>query len=119
MIEKFLNRISRQIIKSEKDEQMYAKYAQLQDTPGWQWYMRRLLLLKGLMAEEVLSPAFSKLEPHEKDARQRAYAGINSLLDWLMNPLAPAHRHLRLVQQASKMEATAKAEATKKKGAKK
>ena len=118
MIERFLGRISRQIIKSEVDEQAYAKYVQLQQTPGWEWYMRNLLLLKGLMAEDVLSPAFSKLEPHEKDARQRAYAGINGFLDWLLNPLLPAQKHLRLVRQASKMEATRK-EATKSKGVKK
>ena len=117
MIERFLGRISREIIKSAEDEQKYAKYVQLQQTDGWHWYMRKLLLIKGLMAEEVLSPAFSKLPPHEKDVRQQAYAGINSLLDWLMNPMLPAQKHLRLVQQASKMEATRK-EATKQKGAK-
>ena len=65
-------------------------YTQMKGQYGWSVHQELLMLIRGKMAEEILSERFTKLDATEKDARQRAYHMADNLIMFLLNPLKKA-----------------------------
>jgi hypothetical protein len=50
------------------------------------------LLIRGKIAEELLSRRFTEKDGVTKDVEQRAYYMVDELIRFLMNPLEKAHK---------------------------
>ena len=87
-----INRLAVKVTSSAEDEQKRHKYEQMQAFDGWKTHQEYLLTIRGLMAEELLSDAFSALKPLEKDSIQRAYAMVDQMIIFLLDPLVKARR---------------------------
>ena len=68
---KILNRVSKKILAFEKDQRNFAAYENMMAHPGWPIHVEYLMLIRGLIATELLSPTFTKLDANEKDVVQR------------------------------------------------
>ena len=99
-----LRKISQKINANESDS---ASYSDMQKKhPGWKVHQQYLLLLRGMIAEEMLSENFTALGPTEKDVSQRAYAAADQLILFLLDPLAEARRLSVYTKHNTRMEAT-------------
>jgi hypothetical protein len=105
-----LNHLISQLVKkvtsSEEDKHKVEKYMQLQTFEGWKTHQEYLLYLRGLMAEDLLSDRFTSLKPIEKDVCQRAYAMVDQMVLFLLDPLAKARKLNVIAAHNQKMEAT-------------
>jgi len=61
-------------------------YERAMKTPQWEFLRDSILVLRGNMANELLSLRFAKLDPNEKDVQQRVYYHFNQLLEFLEHP---------------------------------
>ena len=78
--------ISIHYFKTNQDDRKMSTYiAMMQQHPGWEVHRELLFLLRGKLAEELLSARFTKLDKDEKDAKQRAYAYCDELIMFLLN----------------------------------
>lgn len=62
----------------------YARYIEL---PEGRFVKDTFLVLKGTILNTMLSAAYTKLDPVEKDVMQRTFFNITQMLDFLMNPV--------------------------------
>lgn len=103
---KHLNKLMRALFSTEQGHQSLTKYAQMTEHPGWAVHKDCLVTLKGLILEELLGRQFTKLDATEKDVQQRAYAGVNEVIDFLLNPVAEARSMNKVRKHNMKMGAT-------------
>jgi len=82
-----LSKLVKNVLKKPDGGAALHKYKAMQETEGWQVHLAMLLYIQGLFAEDMLSPRFTGLKPIEKDVNQRAYAMVNTLIQFLLNPL--------------------------------
>jgi len=66
-----------------------------------------LLLLRGRIAEELLSRRFTEKDQATKDVEQRAYMMVDELIRFLLNPLEKAQKRANFARQfQERVEAT-------------
>lgn len=53
----------------------------------WKFYKQMLLIIKGIMANDMFSKQFTTLDTKEKDIAQRTYYNIDQILTFLLDPL--------------------------------
>lgn len=63
-------------------------YEAMQHTKGWQFHQSVLQLVRGNMLEVLLSKKFTEKSAQEKDVLQRTFHELNSIITFLLNPLA-------------------------------
>lgn len=90
-----------EISKSEMD---FEKYHSLRNHEGWKMHLTYLEKLRLLMSVDMLNKDFTNLTADEKDIRQRTYAGINTVLNFLVNPfeLIEKKERFKLAEQKTK-----------------
>ena len=107
-MQRILRRISHQIVKDASAGEDYRKYESLKSHEGWKVHQKYLLLVVGMIADEILGKNFTALDAYEKDVLQRAYAMANQLIGFLLDPLAEARklaaikRHNELIDERLK-----------------
>ena len=101
-----LKDISRVYFKTNEDNQKLMKYHALTRAPEWEMYKEFLLLIRGTIAEQMFSKDFTELGSREKDIRQRTYANMNEVINFLFNPLKGIESEVKFKQHNAKMEAT-------------
>lgn len=73
-------------------------YASMKGQYGWEVHTEMLMLLRGAIAEDLLSADFTELPSTEKDIQQRAYAMVDDLIMFLINPLAKAEQRAKFIR---------------------
>lgn len=73
-------------------------YVSMKGQHGWEIHTEMLMLLRGAIAEDMLSPEYTELPAVEKDVQQRAYSMVDALIMFLLNPLAKAEKRARFVR---------------------
>lgn len=53
----------------------------------WKFYKQMLLIIRGIMANNMFSKQFTTLDTKEKDVAQRTYYNIDQILMFLLDPL--------------------------------
>ena len=101
-----ISQLVRKVTATEEDKRKVDKYVQMQALEGWKTHQEYLLYLRGLMAEDLLSDRFTSLKPIEKDVCQRAYAMVDQMVLFLLDPLAKARKLNVIAVHNKKMEAT-------------
>ncbi len=76
--------------------QGFQKFYRLRQQDGWVEFVRMMHVIRGFMGTELFSKRYTKLDQTEKDIRQRVFAGINQLLEFLENPSPELERAMFL-----------------------
>ncbi len=87
-----MRRIITQLSKkySDVNDRKLTKYLAMRSHEGWAVHQEMLLLLRGMIAEELLSRRFTEKDKDSKDVEQRAYMMVDELIRFLINPLEKA-----------------------------
>ena len=107
-MDKILRLLSQKIVSSEEDISKVKKYHALKEHPGWQVHLEYLAFLRGLVAIELLGDRFTNLDPIRKDVAQRAYAMVDKLVLFLVDPMAEAQKTMQIKRHNERMGATFK-----------
>lgn len=107
-MKKLLRKLSETIVRDQRNVEQYNKYRQMQDTEGWEVYRGYLNYLRGTIALEILGEKFTKLPPVDKDVQQRAYAMVDELILFFLDPLREAQKQAKFKWHNKLMEATVK-----------
>jgi len=105
-MQRHIRKLQKDFFTTNKGHHALSKYAQMMEHEGWKIHQDCLIYLKGLILDDLLGSRFTELKPIEKDVRQRAYAGVNEIIDFLLNPVAQARNANAIRQHNMKMEAT-------------
>lgn len=105
---KHLVKLWQALTRTEAGQQNLRKYHQMTTHEGWKVHQDCLLTLKGLILEELLSRRFTDLKPIEKDIRQRAYADVIEILNFLYDPFKEARTLSDISNHNRRMGATLK-----------
>ena len=95
---KILNELSSHYADIERNSRAILVYAQMESHPGWSVHKEMLMLLRGHIAEELLSKRFTELDATEKDVQQRAYSMVDDFIKFMLNPLAQAKKKAQFLQ---------------------
>ena len=97
---KILSRLSNHFsdFENAQVQRKLSAYAAMKGHEGWDTHTEMLMLLRGALAEDMLSNDFTVLESTEKDIRQRAYAMTDQMIRFLLNPLAKAEQRAKFIQ---------------------
>ena len=92
-----------------KDTNNFERYYALAKSDGWQMHLRHMEKLKLLMSVDMLDESFTKLSAEEKDIRQRTYAGIAEVLNFLQQPFKDVQKKAKLkaVENKARWDSTA------------
>lgn len=99
-----LREISIAFANSNQDDRKMSSYYGMMEHDGWKVHQEFLWLIRGKLAEEMLSERFTNLDQQEKDSRQRAYYYCDELVRFLLAPLERAQKVAKLrrnLQQGS------------------
>jgi hypothetical protein len=101
-----ISKIASYVAATADDNARAQKYDQMQKTDGWKIHAEYLMYIRGLMAEDLLSERFTALKPIEKDVSQRAYALVDQMVLFLIDPMAKARKLNVIAKHNLKQEAT-------------
>ena len=107
-MDKILRAISQKLVSSPDETIKLHHYQNLKDHPGWAVHQELLLLMRGTIAETLLSAKFTKLPQDEKDVMQRAYFQVDQIIQFLLSPARGAEQYLKIKQHQQKMESAAR-----------
>ena len=107
MMKRHLNRLKQFLYSDGQGEQVRTKYEHMMKHDGWGVHQNCLITLMGLMRDDMLSARFLELSPTDKDIHIRAYAGIEQVIKFLLNPAAQARNMNAIKNHNRKMGATA------------
>jgi hypothetical protein len=85
-MQRLIKEIAKLYATDEGAAQGFRKFYALRQGEGWSEFVRMMHLIRGLMGTELFSRRYTKLSQEEKDVKQRVYAGVNELLEFLENP---------------------------------
>ena len=85
---KIIRETAKLFLENNDDDRKLSAYYALRDQPGWEVHVEILSIIRYKMAHEVLSERFTQLSKEDKDTHQRAYAHVDELIKFLINPLA-------------------------------
>ena len=108
-----ISKIATYVAQTADDSARAQKYEQMQKTDGWKIHTEYLMYIRGLMAEDLLSDRFTALRPIEKDVSQRAYALVDQMVLFLVDPLAKARKLNVIAKHNFNQEATLRGATTK------
>lgn len=92
-----MNHLLKLLVKDiASDKNNFERYYSLMKHDGWQMHLNHLEKLKLLMSVDMLNESFTKLSPDEKDIRQRTYAGIAEVLNFLQHPFKDIEKKARI-----------------------
>jgi hypothetical protein len=103
-----LKKLSLKILETENNKVEYNKFIQLREQDGWKTLESYLMYVRAFMVEDMLTKRFSELKPMEKDVNQRAYAMVNDLIIFLLDPLAEARKLAKYKNQNFRERPTGK-----------
>ena len=63
-----------------------ANYSRTMKTDQLAFMQEAILIVKGIMMQDLFSFKHTNADPYEKDVAQRTYYNINQILDFLSNP---------------------------------
>lgn len=106
MMGRHVRELVRFLYNSEQGLQALHKYEQMQQHEGWNVHTDTMIMLKGMILQDMIGRTFTELPPTEKDVRQRAYVGVIEVLDFLINPSAKARNQNDISNHNRKMGAT-------------
>ena len=89
-MKKILHDVTVHYLSTEERDRKLTAYSRLMKNENWPVHSEFLLLIRGMIAEEVLSDRFTKLDKEEKDSRQRAFNNVDALIQFLLNPIKNA-----------------------------
>jgi hypothetical protein len=101
---------------SKQDEVKRQTYFDMMKSEGWKYHVENLMYLRGIVAEDMLSERFTVLKPLEKDSAQRAYAMVDQVILYLINPMAEASRLSTIMAHNAKIQGATTKGATAKEG---
>jgi hypothetical protein len=92
-----------------RDKNNFERYYSLAKHEGWKMHLMHLEKLKLLMSVDMLSSEFTRLPPDEKDIRQRTYASVAEVLNFLQQPFKDVHKKAKIkaVEQKIKRDKAA------------
>ncbi len=93
---KLIKQIAKLYAADEAAAQGFQKFYRLRQQEGWTEFVRMMHIIRGLMGTELFSRRYTELSWEEKDVRQRSFAGINELLEFLENPSPELERAMFL-----------------------
>ena len=99
VIKKLLKKLSRDFYSSESVEGTVSSYKEMMRSKGWEIHSNLLYTLMTMIANDMLSERFTKLDQEEKDLQQRTYAHIDAICRFLLNPT----QHVEQVNQLVKL----------------
>lgn len=105
-----IQKLKLKLLSSETDVQNLTKYLDMKQHPGWAVHVALLIEMRNHIMEDMLRERFTKLDAVEKDVRQRAYAQVNDVLEFLINPVADAYR-MGMIRKHNQMMERPKREA--------
>lgn len=105
-MKRLLRAISRNYVESDPDDRKLSSFIEMRSHPGWETMQELIYNIRNSMAEDMLTEAFTKLPPDEKDTRQRAYAHVTEILKFLVNPLELAIKRAEFSRGIDKMMGT-------------
>lgn len=98
-----LRGIGQHFYERDVDDRKLTEYVSMRQHVGWGTHREMLLTLRGMIATELLSDRFTKLDATEKDVQQRAYSHVNELINFLLNPLDLATRRAQFKREFDKL----------------
>lgn len=108
-----ISKLATYVANTANDSARAQKYEQMQRTDGWKIHTEYLMYIRGLMAEDLLSDRFTALKPLEKDVSQRAYAVVDQMVLFLVDPMAKARKLNVIANHNRRQEATVTGATTK------
>lgn len=103
MISQIITELSQKLIAEDPGNQKLTRYLELRSAPGWEVHQEVLLLVRGLIAEKMLSDKFTELEPLRKDAMQRACSEVDKMVKFLLNPVDRIRKLTAITDHNNKM----------------
>ena len=111
---KILVKLSRRIVSSDEERRKCGNVEDMMKHEGWRTFAEWLLIMRGFMAEDLLSEGFTNKESIEKDIQQRAYHLADEIILFLLNPLGKAQKLARYQNLVKTLQGATKMGATKK-----
>lgn len=107
---KILRDISVNFLNQNEIDGKLVKYLEMKKHKGWEVHQEFLLLMRGAIAEDMLSATFTKLDKDEKDSKQRAYSHVDEIIRFLLNPVEKAQKFAGIMKHNQKLSAQAQRE---------
>jgi len=90
--------------KSDEFKRQLGNYDRLLKTPEFKFFKDMLLMMTGVMANDMFSRTYTELDKEEKEAIQRTYYNINQILTFLANPLGEIQKAGKWKQLATNLK---------------
>ena len=87
MRKNILTEIAKWWEQSDEFKRGIGEYERVINSKDWQFIKELLMGMQGIIVNDMLSKAFTKLDATEKDVSQRAYYQTVQILNFLANPL--------------------------------
>ena len=94
-----LRELSVHYAQSNNSDQKLTRYVAMRQHEGWEVHQEMLLILRRMIADEMLSEKHTRLDAHDKDVAQRAYYQANELISFLLNPLELATKRAQFSKE--------------------
>ena len=98
MIDHVLKNLSSKLLCENQDTRKLSNYIEMRQHPGWAVHQELLLLIRGSIAEYLLSSEFTNMLMDEKDIIQRSYSEIDKMIRFLLNPMSRIQNIARIGQ---------------------
>ena len=102
-MESILREISVTYWRGNNDDRKLTNYVAMRQHPGWPVLQEFLLLMRGTIAENMLSKRFTELDCTEKDIRQRTYYNMDEVIRFLLDPVSKARKLAGIAKHNQKM----------------
>ncbi len=89
--------------KSNNEDRKLTNYVAMRQHPGWPVLEEFLLLMRGKMAENILSKRFTKLDKEAKDIQQRTYHNMDEVIRFLLDPVTNARKLYKIATHNKQM----------------
>lgn len=85
-MQKILARIAETYVQTEDGRNGLVKYFDMKAHPGWKVHQSFLVHMGSLLADEVLTRQFQKLETEERLSKLAAYSMVSEIIKFLIDP---------------------------------
>lgn len=99
-----LGDISRSFLTQSGIDSKLTSYLLMREHAGWKVHEEMLLLMRAMIAQEMLSKKFTKLDKEEKDIMQRSYYNASEIIKFLLNPAESAKSYVKMMRQTTQRE---------------
>jgi hypothetical protein len=85
-MKKILKDILDQHTKNEEDAYKLERFVRLYQNEDFKFFKDCIFIIRGFMANDLLSDRYTKLDATEKDVQQRAYKYMWDFLEFMLDP---------------------------------